>query len=134
MAAKFASIKLITGEELLCYVLDVYTENEHTYIHIKNPLLVSHSERRRSSSRKYYKLSPWKIFTDSHEYELDATSILAVSAVRDVALQKEHSTHFLKERPQLQSKQDENLGYIGSVEEFKKSLEKIYTLDADSSS
>ena len=45
---KICSIKLVTGEELVCSVIEIMEFDSHTSVAIHNPLKITH----RSSSRK----------------------------------------------------------------------------------
>ena len=126
---RFASIKLISGEEILCYVLDVidYPES-NTHIVIRDPLKVEYVDSKRKGTPKF-RLIPWIHFTNKREHELDITKVFGMSLVEDEEARDYHSRHFHKQLTQ-QSLKSKN-GYLGSVSDFKKTLEHLYK-DVDS--
>lgn len=121
---KFASIKLISGEEILCYILDVIEYPEHnTHIIIRDPLKVQYVENKRKGSAKY-SLIPWIHFTTKREHELDIGKVFDMCLVEDDEAREYHSRYFHKQLTE-QSQKPKN-GYVGSVNDFKKKLEHIY--------
>ena len=126
---KFASIKLISGEEILCYIIDLIEyPDSNSHIVIRDPVKVNYVENRRKSTPNFI-LSPWIIFSNKREHEIDITKIFGVSIVESRDAKEYHSRYFHKKLTQ-QSSKDKN-GYLGSVKDFKKTLERLYK-DVDS--
>ncbi len=53
---RIAAVKLITGEEIICNLIELDTEGSYTTLTFSNPLRIQLRERRRS---KNYTLEPW---------------------------------------------------------------------------
>lgn len=126
---RFTSIKLISGEEILCYVLDfIEYPDSNTHIVIRDPLKIEYVDNKRKGSVKY-KLTPWINFSSKREYEIDIYKIFSMSIVTDQEAKDHHSRHFHRQLTSTPIKAKN--GYVGSVKDFKKLLEKIYR-DVDS--
>ncbi len=125
--AKFASIKLSSGEEIVCYIVNVIDFGDTTSVVVKNPLKLEYSKRLRRS----YKFSPWILFTTLKTFDIPSNNIISICPIDDKDLEKEHSGFFdgddddQKKLPES-TKKDPTIGYVGSVDEYKKLLERIY--------
>lgn len=124
--AKFASIKLTSGEEIVCYIINVIDFGDTTSVVIKNPLKLEYSKRLRRS----YKFSPWILFTTLKTFDIPSTNIISICPIDDDELEREHSDFFDDDDDQKKlpenTKKDPTIGYVGSVDEYKKMLERIY--------
>ena len=125
--AKFASIKLTSGEEIVCYIINVIDFGDTTSLVIKNPLKLEYSKRLRRS----YKFTPWILFTTLKTFDIPSINIISICPIEDDDLEKEHAPFFTDDdddKPKLpeDTKKDPSIGYLGSVDEFKKMLERIY--------
>lgn len=129
---KICSIKLVSGEEIVCTVIEVLDFDSHTSVAIYNPLKIT----QRSSSRKspndiLFKFSPWLIVDKSDIHEINLNKIITICEVLDYEIIYEYNREFQK---QLNSTPVRNfkrqLGFIGSTEDYKKILEKLYRGDS----
>jgi len=124
--AKFASIKLTSGEEIVCYIINVIDFGDTTSVVIKNPLKLEYSKRLRRS----YKFSPWILFTTLKTFDVPSNNIISICPIEDDDLKQEHSGFFEGDEEQKKlpdnTKKDPTIGYVGSVDEYKKLLERIY--------
>lgn len=129
---KICSIKLVTGEELVCTVIEIIDNDSHTSVAIYNPLKISiRSTTRKSTSNILYKFSPWLIVDKSDIHEINLNKIITICEVFDLEILYEYNKFFqkqLKEKPSRNSKKQ--LGFVGSVDDYKKSLEKLYRGDS----
>ena len=119
---KFASLKLVSGEELICYVLELINFGDSTSLVIKDPLKVEETKRQ----RKTYKLSPWIMFTNLTTFDIPSVNVLSMSKLDNIELQREHAQYFSNRYLLEPTKKDPTIGYVGSVKEYKKMLEDIY--------
>lgn len=129
---KICSIKLVTGEELVCTVIEIIDNDSHTSVAIYNPLKISiRSTTRKSTNNILYKFSPWLIVDKSDIHEINLNKIITICEVFDLEILYEYNKFFqkqLKEKPSRNSKKQ--LGFVGSVDDYKKSLEKLYRGDS----
>ena len=104
------SIKLVSGEEIVCQVVDV-VDSSYRSIIIRDPLKVEYKQQRRNEDIKY-NLVPWILFTNTREFEINATKILGVSKIEDKELLERYLAQFRK--------------LIEPAEDLKELLERIY--------
>lgn len=145
---RLASIKLLTGEEILAEIIEFHNDEEFSSLVVKNPVKVELNSSKRKL-KKDYKLSPWMVFTETVEHELAIINIVAMTAILDDEIIDDYLDYIggvrPKQSPKLLEKpahrqvmddiekelfSQEN-GYLGSVKEFKQKLEEIYKLDAE---
>lgn len=146
---RLASIKLISGEEILAEIVEFNNEEEYSSLVIKNPVKIELNNSKRNL-RKEYKLTSWMVFSNTEEHELSVINIIALTAILDEDVQEEYLNYLGKERlketkkvlkrpsykPMEESVEDpkeftSEYGYLGSVKDFKKKLEDIYKLDVE---
>jgi len=120
---RLASIKLDSGEEIICYVLDVVDRGLNRNLIIKDPLKVEYVE---STRKKAYKFTPWFLLTTSREHEIDMNKIFAITGVYDEEVKKEYTKSFHLQIGPHSFNHTSETGYVGSVNRFRKLLEKIY--------
>lgn len=129
---KICSIKLVTGEELVCSVIEIMEFDSHTSVAIHNPLKITHrSSSRKTDSDILFKFSPWLVVDKSDIHEINLNKIITICEVTDYDILYEYHKRFqkkLKPKPVREFKKD--LGFIGSVEDFRKKLEKLYKADS----
>ena len=145
---RLASIKLLTGEEILAEVIEFNQDDEFSSLVVKCPIKVETNDSKRKH-RRDYKLTPWMVFTNTEEHEIAIINIVAMTAILDEEIENEYLEFLGKEPKKLMPKKtlkkptrtveeptEEKLftqeyGYLGSVKEFKEKLEEIYKLDAE---
>ena len=146
---RLASIKLLTGEEILAEIIEFHSDDEFSSLVIKNPVKVELNNSKRKL-KKDYKLSPWMVFSETIEHELAIINIVAMTAILDDEVEDEYLKFIgkkllpeqrkeLREKPLYKPSEDsveeklfsQEYGYLGSVKEFKEKLEEIYKLDAE---
>ena len=129
---RIAAVKLITGEEIICNLIELETEGSYTTLTFSNPLRIQLRERRRS---KNYTLEPWLCIKNNSIHCIDITKIITVNVVDDSQVLNDYNAFFrkkleLKPKPKVVRSAD-NIGYVGNVNDFKNTLEKLYN-DTDS--
>jgi len=130
---KIASLKLISGEELICTLLNLEQGEEYTTVSFKDPVRISLQDRRKT---KKYSLEPWLCIKNNIVHTIDITKILTVYEVTDINILNDYSEFFdrkskLSARPKRKFNSSTKIGYIGNTNDFKNSLEKLYK-DTDS--
>lgn len=126
MEVKLAAIKLITGEEVVCNIINV--SEDSTTLHIRDVYSLSVEYTRRGSAK--FSLTPWFYLGTDRNVDLSVANVITMSKVedeevREMFLELLHATRRrLPHTDKPSSKED--MGYIGSVTEYKKVLEKLY--------
>ena len=145
---RLASIKLLTGEEILTEVIEFNQDEEFSSLVVKNPVKVELNTSKRKL-KKDFKLSRWMVFTNTVEHEISVINIIAMTAILDKDIEDEY-LKFIGEEPikkepkgllekpahrqvmeDIEKELTQEYGYLGSVKEFKQKLEEIYKLDLE---
>ena len=130
---KIASLKLISGEEVICTLLGLEQGPEYTSVSFKDPVRISLRDRRKT---KKYSLEPWLCIRNDIVHTIDITKILTVYEVTDITILNDYSEFFNKKvklfaKPKRKFNSSNKIGYIGNINDFKNTLEKLYK-DIDS--
>mgnify|MGYP002697873425 CR=1 FL=1 len=126
----YSTIKLVTGEEIVAKVC--YMEEEHSLL-LENPKKVTEIKQRKNGETvEGFVLVDWIHSTYENMFVLPMERVLTMSE-----LDKRIERYYLsivdgnneedigKVKP---SKLNQRMGYLGSVKEMKKTLEKIYKI------
>lgn len=123
----YATIKLKTGEEIFAKVFPT-EENENIILLITNPITVSEISNRGTVSG--YKMEPWLKTTTEDMFMLNMNDVLVISESNDIEMIEMYQTYLNKyNNTNLKNNKTSvtrEMGYISSVTEAKKLLEKIY--------
>lgn len=135
---KIAALKLITGEELICTLLNLSENGDNTdslillqeladeelikTLSFKNPLIIKPHERRKIKS---YNLEPWLIINNDSIHTIDIRKIITVNRINDIELINEYLS-FFKTKLTLNPKPINKIGYVGNVDNYKNYLERLY--------
>ena len=121
----YAVIKLISGEEIFSIVCPS-EEDERTMLILNNPVTIEVVVMKQIGMQGY-KIDPWLRFADDDTFLLDMSKVLTISEVRDEeTIEMYHK--FLRQKDKSDSKNPltPEMGYISSVSEARKRLEKLY--------
>mgnify|MGYP000868562689 CR=1 FL=1 len=133
MGDKIAAIKLVSGEEIVCTLLSLEQDGDRTNLSFKDPVRILLRDRRKP---KKYTLEPWLCIKNDTVHVIDIIKILTVYEITDVNVLNDYAFFFKKtgklfNRPKKKFNSSSEIGYIGNVNEFKSTLEKLYK-DTDS--
>lgn len=121
----YAVIKLISGEEIFSIVCPS-EEDEKTMLILNNPVTIEVIVMKQIGMQGY-KIDPWLKFADDDTFLLDMDKVLTISEVRDPeTIEMYHK--FIRQQENKNSKNplSAEMGYLSSVSEARKRLEKIY--------
>jgi len=121
----YAVIKLISGEEIFSIVCPSEEEGR-TMLILNNPVVIEVVVMKQIGMQGY-KIDPWLIFDDDDTFLLDMEKVMTISEVRDSdTIEMYHK--FIKQRESKNSKNPltPEMGYLSSVSEARKRLEKLY--------
>lgn len=121
----YASIKLITGEEIFSKVF-LCEKNNSNMLLLFNPIIVTNYKHKNG---KYgYKIEPWLKTTTEDMFLLDFNNVITMSESNDFEMINMHQSYIKKisnlnsDKPQL----TREMGYISNIKDAKKMLENIY--------
>ena len=121
----YAVIKLISGEEIFSIVCPS-EEDGKTMLILNNPVTIEVIVMKQIGMQGY-KIDPWLKFADDDTFLLNMDKVLTISEVRDPeTIEMYHK--FIKQQQNKNSKTplSTEMGYLSSVSEARKRLEKIY--------
>jgi len=124
----YATIKFKNGEEVFAKVLPS-TENERKILIITNPITVKELKTRNGLG---YKIEPWIKTTDEDIFIINMEDILTISESKNTEIISMHTSYIRKYESSKKNTSDSRsgitrkMGYISSVSEAKKILEKLY--------
>ena len=121
-----ASIKLVTGEEILTKVIVNNNHTEETII-IDNPLTCQEVRSLGANIPMGYKFEPWMKMSDEDVFIIHMTSIITMSEIKDKNIVKTYSEIVRKgfdiqKNPNL----TREMGSIGTVKNCREIIEKLY--------
>ena len=121
-----ATIKLVTGEEILTKVIVNQDAAEETVI-IENPLVCEEVRTHGANIPLGYKFEPWMKMSDEDVFIIHMTSIITMSEIKEKQVIVTYNEVIKKG---FKSSGDPNLtremGAIGSVKDCRDMIEKLY--------
>ena len=121
-----ASIKLVTGEEILTKVIVNQDVAEETVI-IENPLVCEEVRSHGANIPLGYKFEPWMKMSEEDVFIIHMTSIITMSEIKEKQVIVTYNEVIKKG---FRSSGDPNLtremGSIGSVKDCRDMIEKLY--------
>ena len=128
----YGTIKLKSGEEIFARVA-AYEEDNRTLLIITHPIIINEIKGR--SGVVGYKVEPWLKTTREDMFIINMNDILTLSESRDIEMIMMHQDFISSNHKQGSNKSQINrrMGYLGSVDDTKKTLEKIFKLNTNNS-
>ena len=128
----YGTIKLKSGEEIFAKVA-ASEEDNRTLLIITHPIIINEIKGR--SGVVGYKVEPWLKTTREDMFIINMNDILTLSESRDIEMIMMHQDFISSNHKQGSSKSQINrrMGYLGSVDDTKKTLEKIFKLNTNNS-
>ena len=122
----YATIKLKSGEEIFAKV--GYSEEEdRTFLLLDTPITI---ERIKNRGGIYgYRVEPWLKTSKDDLFIINMNDVLTISESKDLETIHMHQTFSIQQDNFFDNKQkklDRKMGYISTIKEAKKSLEKLY--------
>ena len=126
-----ATVKLVSGEEVLTKVIVDYTSTVEQVI-LDNPVICQEVRSHGANVPLGYKFEPWIKMSDEEIYIIDLEKIITLSEIKDDLVIKTYNTiidgGFKRQHPDL----DRQMGYVNSVDKARKIIEKLYKSDSAS--
>ena len=126
-----ATVKLVSGEEILTKVIVDYTTKVEQVI-LDNPVICQEVRSHGANVPLGYKFEPWMKMSEEEIYIVDLNNIITLSEIKDDLVIKTYNNiiegGFKRQHPDL----DRQMGYVNSVDEARKIIEKLYKSDSAS--
>ena len=126
-----ATIKLVSGEEILTKVIVDYTDTVEQVI-LDNPVICQEVRSHGANVPLGYKFEPWMKMSEEEIYIVDLNNIITLSEIKDDLVIKTYNNivegGFKRQHPDL----DREMGYINDVDSARKIIEKLYKSDSAS--
>ena len=128
----YAIIKLVSGEEIFSLILvDNYQEND-TLIALQNPVIMWTNT---TPNGTFIKVKPWMELPDEDIFMIRLDKIITMIESKDKKLINMYN-HYISEdknftREDGVIKPNYEMGYVSSVNEARKKLEKVFKLNQE---
>jgi hypothetical protein len=121
----YASIKLKTGEEIFARVVPCEENNKINLI-VTNPIVIQNHVN--SGRMQGYKIEPWMKTTTEDMFLIRMEDVITMTENNDAEMIFLHDSYVKKVSnfKNNKSTMSRKMGYIASVSDAKKLLEKIY--------
>ncbi len=120
----YASIKLKhSGEEIFTKVTP-HDEEDRILLHLSHPIVVEEVKVRGRVGG--YKMEPWLKTTTQSDVVIHMDDVLTMTESGDLEMIIYYEDYISKVNKSNYSELDRKMGYLGTVEETKKSLEKLF--------
>jgi hypothetical protein len=128
----YASLKLISGEEVFARVC-ACDEDNRTLLLLHNPVKVQQVTLPGANITAGYKVEPWLKTSNEDMMVLDMKNIMTMVECNDLEMISIHQRYVQESAEEgTRSRIDRSMGYISSVADAKKMLEKLYQKEKDS--
>jgi hypothetical protein len=117
----YASIKLVSGEEVFSLVCPTY-EEEDTFLILDNPVLIEPIESRKGNILGY-KIKPWLSIPEDEMYIVNLDKVITMTEVKTYEIIKVYKK-YLNQNSSIDM--DRKMGFISKVDEARVFLENIY--------
>ena len=120
----YASIKLKhSGEEIFSRVC-TSEEEDRTMLVLSNPIVVEEIKFRGKPAG--YKMEPWLKTSTQDMFVINLSDVLTMSESSDIQMIMYYEDYVSKSNKTAHCDLDRKMGYLGTVEETKKNLEKLF--------
>ena len=120
----YATIKLKSGEEIFAKI-NYNEEDDRCFLILDNPVTI---ERIKTRSASGYKVEPWIKTSKEDLFIINLDDVMTLSESTDLETIAMHQTYSIQQNNfyEKKTKLDRRMGYISTISEAKKSLEKLF--------
>ena len=129
----YAILKLVSGEEIFSLIIVDNTEEDDTVIVLQNPVIMWTIA---NPNGTFIKVKPWMELPDEDIFMIRLDKVITMTETDDKKLIKLYN-HYISGDELVYdinglTKPDSDMGYISSVEDARKNLEKTFKLNQES--
>ena len=124
----YAIIKLVSGEEILSLVL-IDDSEEETVLILQNPVTMKYYNNQAGT---YLKVKPWIEMSDDDFFIIKPDKVITMTETKDKKIIDIYNNYIESDdnddvyNPSGKVKPSSKMGYISSVEDARKKLERIF--------
>ena len=120
----YATIKLKSGEEIFAKI-NYDEDHERCFLILDNPITI---EKIKTRSASGYKVEPWIKTSKEELFVINMDDVITLSESTDLETIAMHQTYSIQQNNfyEKKTKLDRRMGYISTISEAKKSLEKLF--------
>tara|TARA_R100000406_G_scaffold58677_1_gene40553 strand:+ start:113 stop:496 length:384 start_codon:yes stop_codon:yes gene_type:complete len=119
----YATIKLKCGEEIFCKT-SATVEEDRTLLLLSNPITIEEIVIRGTVTG--YKVEPWLKTTEEDLLIINMDDVLTMTENNNIDMIMYYEDYLRKNNKENKSDLSREMGYISSVKDAKKTLEKLY--------
>ena len=121
----FATIKFKSGEEIFCKVASSEEEDKIMLL-VADPVIIAEIKGR--TGVVGYKVEPWIKTSKEELFVINMDDVMTLSESTDLETISMHQTFSMQQHSyyEKKTKLDRKMGYISTISEAKKSLEKLF--------
>jgi len=119
----YATIKLKSGEEIFCRT-SATVEEDRTLLLLSNPITIEEIVIRGTVTG--YKVEPWLKTTEEDLLIINMDDVLTMTENTNIDMIMYYEDYLRKNNKDNKSDLSREMGYISSVKDAKKTLEKLY--------
>jgi len=119
----YATIKLKCGEEIFCKT-SATVEEDRTLLLLSNPITIEEIVIRGTVTG--YKVEPWLKTTEEDLLIINMDDVLTMTENNNIDMIMYYEDYLRKNNKDNKSDLSREMGYISSVKDAKKTLEKLY--------
>tara|TARA_R100000773_G_scaffold28545_1_gene24533 strand:+ start:13 stop:417 length:405 start_codon:yes stop_codon:yes gene_type:complete len=128
----YAIIKLVSGEEIFSLILVDNFQDENTVIALQKPVMMWSNV---TPNGTFIKVKPWMELTDEDIFMIHLDKVITMTESKDKKLINLYN-HYINEDVDLSKesgiiKPDYEMGYISTVDEARKKLERVFKLNQE---
>ena len=121
----YAVIKLISGEEIFSKVCPC-DEEDRIFLILEDPITIE-KIKIRDTELPVVRVNPWVEMSNESMFIIDMKNVIVISESTDEEYIPIHKKFTKSKYKKIgKSKITENMGYVSSIDEARKSLERIY--------
>ena len=126
----YAILKLVSGEEIFSLIVVDNDHDDDTVIVLQNPVLMWSNT---TATGTYIKVKPWLDLPNEDIFMIRLDKVITMTESNDKKLINLYN-HYIKEEDVAvydqngQTKPNQEMGYISSVADARKKLEKLFKL------
>ena len=128
----YAILKLVSGEEIFSLIVVDNDHDDDTVIVLQNPVLMWSNT---TPNGTFIKVKPWMELPDEDIFMIRLDKVITMTESKDKKLINLYN-HYINEDVNLSKesggiKPDYEMGYISTVDEARKKLEKVFKLNQE---
>ena len=129
----YAIIKLVSGEEIFSLVIFDNFRDENTIIALQNPVIMWTNT---TPNGTFIKVKPWMELPDEDIFMIRLDKIITMTESKDTKLINLYNHYINEDDNKIYNfdgkiKPNYEMGYISTVDEARKKLEKVFKLNQE---